>query len=76
MVHSDPYLYCEIILFVVNFYLSVELAEWLKTRQSYLVRTLRSNRKSNPKEVVQKSLKRRDWINEKWLKYIGIKMEG
>jgi len=55
---GNPYFDCGRTLFVDNWYSSVELAEKLKTRQTHLVGTLRSNRKSNPKQVVKKKLKK------------------
>ncbi|KAF0687698.1 piggyBac transposable element-derived protein 4-like, partial [Aphis craccivora] len=55
---GNPYFDCGRTLFVDNWYSSVELAEKLKTRQTHLVGTIRSNRKSNPKQVVKKKLKK------------------
>lgn len=45
-------------LYVDNFFTSVTLAEYLLQNQTYLVGTLRANRKCNPKEVVQIKLKK------------------
>jgi len=58
MTLGDPYFDCGRTLYVDNWYSSVELAEKLKIRQTHLVGTIRSNRKSNPKEVIKKKLKR------------------
>ncbi|CAI6369364.1 unnamed protein product [Macrosiphum euphorbiae] len=58
MTLGDPYFDCGRTLYVDNRYSSVELAEKLKTRQTHLVGTIRSNRKSNPKEVIKKKLKK------------------
>jgi len=44
---------------VDNWYTSVELAELLNRQQTHLVGTLRTNRKSNPKEVTPKKFKKR-----------------
>lgn len=44
-------------LYTDNYYTSVSLATKLLKRKTHLVGTLRSNRKYNPKEVVQKKLK-------------------
>jgi len=55
---GNPYFDCGRTLFVDNWYSSVELAEKLKTRQTHLVGTLRSNRKSNPKQAIKKNLKK------------------
>lgn len=55
---GEPFLDCGRTLYVDNQYSSVELAEQLKTRQTHFVGTIRSNRKSNPKDVVQKKLKK------------------
>lgn len=55
---GESYLDCGRTLYVDNWYSSVELAEQLKTRKTHLVGTIRSNRKSNPKDVVQKKFKK------------------
>ncbi|KAL4134748.1 hypothetical protein QTP88_006465 [Uroleucon formosanum] len=60
---SEPYLDCGRTLYVDNWYISIELAESLNSRQTHLVRTLRANRKSNPKDVTQKKLKRGEVIS-------------
>lgn len=43
-------------LYTDNYYTSVELAHCLLKRKTYLVGTLRANRKLNPKDVVSKKL--------------------
>lgn len=48
-----------------DWYSSVELAEQLKTSQTHLVGTIRSNRKSNPKDVVQKKFKKREIVSKR-----------
>lgn len=55
---SEPYLDCGRTLYVDNWYTSIELAESLNDRQTHLVGTLRANRKSNPKDVTQKKIKK------------------
>lgn len=55
---SEPFLNCGRTLVVDNWYASVELAELLNSKQTHLVGTLRTNRKSNPKEVTAKKLKK------------------
>ncbi|XP_050502212.1 piggyBac transposable element-derived protein 4-like [Diabrotica virgifera virgifera] len=47
-------------LYTDNFYTSVDLAHDLNNRKTHLVGTLRSNRKHNPKAVVNAKLKRGD----------------
>lgn len=49
-------------LCVDNYYTSVELAHKLLDEDTYLLGTLRSNRKNNPKNVIQKKLKRGEVI--------------
>lgn len=56
---SEPYLDRGRILYVDNWYTSIELAELINSRQTHLVGTLRANRKSNPKDVTQKKIKKR-----------------
>jgi predicted O-methyltransferase YrrM len=46
------------ILVTDNFYTRIELAKKLLQRKTYLLGTLRKNRKGNPPEVVKKKLKR------------------
>lgn len=60
---SEPYLDCGRTLYVDNWYTSIELAESLNDRQTHLVGTLRANRKSNPKDVTQKKLKRGEVVS-------------
>lgn len=60
---SEPYLDCGRTLYVDNWYTSIELAESLNDRQTHLVGTLRANRKSNPKDVTEKKLKRGEVIS-------------
>lgn len=62
---SEPYSDCGRTLFVDNWYSSVELADILKTRQTYLVGTLRVNRKFKPKDFVKKKLKKGDVVSMK-----------
>lgn len=54
----DPYLDFGRTVIIDNWYSSVELAEQLGHRKTYRVGTLRSNRKSNPKEVINYKLKK------------------
>ena len=44
-------------LYVDNYYTSVALAQKLLERNTHLVGTLRSNRKLNPRDVIQKKTK-------------------
>lgn len=46
------------ILFTDNYYTSVALAHELQNRKTYLVGTLRKNRKNNPKDVESQKLKK------------------
>lgn len=59
---SSPYLDHGRVLYTDNFYSSVDLAEELNRKKTHLVGTLRSNRKNNPKEVVNKKLKKGEFI--------------
>ncbi|XP_018572737.1 piggyBac transposable element-derived protein 4-like [Anoplophora glabripennis] len=45
-----------------NWYTSIDLANKLLDRNTHLLGTLRSNRRGNPKDVIQKKLKRGDII--------------
>jgi hypothetical protein len=54
----DPYLDFGRTLIIYNWYTSVELAELLENRKTYYIGTLRSNRKSNPKEVINYKLQK------------------
>jgi len=56
---SEPFLNFGRTLVVDNWYTSVELAELLNRQQTHLVGTLRTNRKSNPKEVTKKKIKKK-----------------
>jgi hypothetical protein len=47
-----------------NYYTSVELAHKLLDEKTYLLGTLRSNRKNNPKNVIQKKLKKGEMVAE------------
>lgn len=55
---AEPYLDFGRTIVVDNWYISIELAERLGQRTTYLTGTLRTNRKSNPKEVVSSKLKK------------------
>lgn len=46
------------ILYIDNFYTSVSLAEFLLSENIGMVRTLRANRKENPKKMLNKKLKK------------------
>lgn len=54
----EPYLDFGRNLVVDNWYTTVELAELLGQRKTYLTGTLSSNRKSNPKEVIRHKVKK------------------
>ena len=45
-------------LYVDNFYNSVALAEYLIKKNTYIIGTLKENRKGNPKELLKKKLKK------------------
>lgn len=62
---AEPYLDNGRTIFVDNWYSSVELAELLQARHTYLVGTLRQNRKSNPKEVTKKNLKKGEIVSQR-----------
>lgn len=56
---AEPFLnFGRTIIIVDNWYTSIELAEKLGEQNTYLIGTLRSNRKSNPKEIIKKKLKK------------------
>lgn len=59
---SSPYTDNGRVLYTDNFYSSVDLAEELNKKKNHLVGTLRSNRKNNPKEVINKKLKKGEFI--------------
>lgn len=50
-------------LYTDNYYTSVALAHALLRRNTYLVGTLRTNRKLNPKEVITKKLKKGETVS-------------
>lgn len=52
----DPYLKKGHVVYIDNFYTSVNLAESLLQQKTHIVGTLRKNRKFNPKEVINKKL--------------------
>jgi len=58
-------------MYVDNWYISIHLADLLGEQKTYLVGTLSSNRKQNPK----KAKKRRMLFNEKFFQYICYEME-
>lgn len=60
---SEPFLHFGRTIVVDNWYTSVELAELLNSKQTHLVGTLRKNRKSNPKDVTVKKLKKGEIIS-------------
>lgn len=49
---------------VDNYYTSVELAQKLMKNKTYILGTLRGNRRNNPKNVISKKLKRGDVVAE------------
>lgn len=55
---AEPLLYAGRTLFCDNWYTSTSLALELLKRSTHLVGTLRSNRKGNPKQVIQTKLKK------------------
>jgi hypothetical protein len=57
---TEPYLDWGRSLYVDNWYSSIELAELLQSRKTHLRGTLRSDRKSNPKELKTKKLKKEE----------------
>ena len=54
----EPLLDCGRSIYVDNYYTSIELAHKLLERNTHLVGTLRKNRKNNPKDVINKKLKK------------------
>jgi hypothetical protein len=50
------------VLYTDNYYTSIHLAHQLLERSTYLVGTLRSNRKLNPPDVVKAKLKKNEVI--------------
>lgn len=59
---AEDYLDMGRTVYTDNWYSSYNLATELLNRKTHLVGTLRSNRKNNPKEVIQKKLKKGDYI--------------
>jgi len=55
---TDQYLDFGRTLIIDNWYTNIELAEQLGQRKTYCIGTLRSNRKSNPKEFINSKLKK------------------
>ncbi|XP_050066297.1 uncharacterized protein LOC126555419 [Aphis gossypii] len=55
---TDPFLNFGRAMVVDNWYTSIELAEILGQHDTYLIGTLRANRKSNPKEIIKKKIKK------------------
>lgn len=55
---AEPFLNFGRTMIVDNWYTSIELAEQLGEQKTYLIGTLRSNRRSNPKEIVKRKLKK------------------
>ncbi|KAF0752657.1 piggyBac transposable element-derived protein 4-like [Aphis craccivora] len=58
----DGLLYKGRSLFMDNFYNSVQLSRKLLSKKTYVTGTLRSNRKNNPKDVIEKKLKKGESI--------------
>ncbi|XP_022182835.1 piggyBac transposable element-derived protein 4-like [Myzus persicae] len=58
----DGLLYKGRSLFMDNFYNSVQLSRKLLSKKTYVIGTLRSNRKNNPKDVIEKKLKKGESI--------------
>jgi len=54
----DPCLDIGHYLFMDNYYNSFNLSKKLLDRQTYTTRTLRNNRKGNPKQITQKKIKK------------------
>lgn len=59
---SEKLLNCGRIAITDNYYTSLELANILLDQRTHLIGTLRANRRGNPKEVVQKKLKKGEVI--------------
>lgn len=57
---AEPFLNFGRTMIVDNWYTSIELTEKLGMHNTYLIETLRGNRKSNPKEITQKKIKK-EW---------------
>lgn len=54
----EPLLNCGRCIYTDNYYTSMELAHKLLEKKTHLVGTLRKNRKNNPKDVINKKLKK------------------
>ncbi|KAL4149291.1 hypothetical protein QTP88_003271 [Uroleucon formosanum] len=52
------------LLYMDNFYNSVKLSQKMLKKLTYTTRTLRSNRKNNPKDVINKKLKKGESISK------------
>lgn len=61
----EPYLDFGRSLYAYNWYNSIDLAEKLLRQDTHLVGTLRPNRKRNPKDVIEKKLKRGEIVAKK-----------
>ncbi|KAJ8975404.1 hypothetical protein NQ317_001944 [Molorchus minor] len=60
-----------------NYYTSLELANQLLNQKTHLLGTLRSNRRGNPKEVVNKKIKSwRNYCERKWSRYLHWEVAG
>jgi len=64
------------IVYMDNFYNSVALTKLLTTRKTYVCRTLRNNRKGNPRDVVNRKLKKGEFFGSKMalLLYVNRKI--
>ena len=58
----NPFLNKGYHVFTDNYYNSVELSRYMSEHQTYITGTLRAGRKSNPKEVTKKKLKKGEMI--------------
>lgn len=68
----SPYLGKGHSLYMDNYYNSVTLSNVLLNKQTHVTGTLRNNRKGNPKEVVNKKLKKREHVwKRKGLVYVS-----
>ena len=56
-----------------NYYNSVQLFDYLTTRSTYAMGTLHANRKTNPKEVISKNLKKGEFV---WRCHNNISANG
>ncbi|KAE9523006.1 hypothetical protein AGLY_016637 [Aphis glycines] len=69
---AEDYLDMGRTMYTDNWYSSYGLAIELLNRKTHLVGTLRSNRKNNPKEVIQKKLKKGDYIAKQCNKGVTV----